>query len=180
MRVRAARTSADVNVKQHSFVIPGRASRREPGIHTHDGGYGFRARRFAAPGMTTERKTLLRILAAQFAPELCWIPSLPNEEGAGKTGCWPHPRSRVQKNKTHTSIQVRPGRPGLPCAMVLRLIARSPRSTGLVSLRRGAFRSLDPSVGGQDHAPSPSASLCDRLAAFASIAPRLTFRDEWP
>jgi hypothetical protein len=29
-------------------VIPGRASWREPGIHTPDGGYGFRARRFAA------------------------------------------------------------------------------------------------------------------------------------
>jgi hypothetical protein len=30
-----------------SFVIPG-APRREPGIHTHDSGYGFRARCFAA------------------------------------------------------------------------------------------------------------------------------------
>jgi len=27
------------------FVIPGRASWREPGMHTPDGGYGFRARR---------------------------------------------------------------------------------------------------------------------------------------
>src|SRR3954463_3937512 len=27
----------------------GRASWREPGIHTHDGGYGFRAHRFAMP-----------------------------------------------------------------------------------------------------------------------------------
>src|SRR5689334_5623738 len=41
---------SDSHVKQQlSVVIPGRASWREPGIHTHDGGYGFRARRFAAP-----------------------------------------------------------------------------------------------------------------------------------
>jgi len=43
-------------------VIPGRANGsarsaarwqapREPGIHTPDGGYGFRARGFASPGM---------------------------------------------------------------------------------------------------------------------------------
>jgi hypothetical protein len=33
----------------HYFhVIPGLA-KREPGIHTHSGGYGFRARRYAAP-----------------------------------------------------------------------------------------------------------------------------------
>jgi hypothetical protein len=32
----------------YSIVIPGRAAWREPGIHTPDGGYGFRARSFAA------------------------------------------------------------------------------------------------------------------------------------
>src|SRR5215475_7764061 len=32
-----------------ALVIPGCAGRRRPGIHTHDGGYGFRARHFAAP-----------------------------------------------------------------------------------------------------------------------------------
>ena len=31
------------------FVIPGCASWRRPGIHTHYRGYGFRARRFAPP-----------------------------------------------------------------------------------------------------------------------------------
>src|SRR5258708_1363452 len=33
-------------------VIPGRASWRRPGIHTPGGGYGFRARARARPGMT--------------------------------------------------------------------------------------------------------------------------------
>src|SRR3954464_11762507 len=32
-----------------SCVIPGCAPWRRPGIHTHDGGYGFRARDFVAP-----------------------------------------------------------------------------------------------------------------------------------
>jgi hypothetical protein len=50
-------------------------------------------------------------------------------EGAGKTGCALHPRSRVQNahKKTHTSIQVQRRQSGLPCAMVLRLMSCSPR-----------------------------------------------------
>jgi|GEM_PF-1902741 len=38
-----AARSANVS-DDSSFVVPGReAKRSEPGIHTHDGGYGFRA-----------------------------------------------------------------------------------------------------------------------------------------
>ena len=50
-------------------------------------------------------------------------------EGAGKTGCTLHPRSRVQfaRKKTHTSIQVQRKHSGLPCAMALRLTSSSPR-----------------------------------------------------
>src|SRR5207248_11323752 len=50
-------------------------------------------------------------------------------EGAGKTGCALHPRSRVQcaQESAHTSIQVQRRASGLPCAMVLRLMPRSPR-----------------------------------------------------
>jgi len=65
----------------------------------------------------------------------------------------------------------------------LRLIARSPWCAGLFShhRRRNDSHRLDPSVGDQDHAPSPSASACLRLGqAKASIASRLTFRDDWP
>src|SRR2546429_9567508 len=54
-------------------------------------------------------------------------PSL--SEGAGKTGCALHPRSRVHLHtkNAYTSIQVQRKHSGLPCAMALRLIARSPR-----------------------------------------------------
>ena len=63
------------------------------------------------------------------SPEVCWITSRPLSEGAGKTGCAPHPRSRVlfAQTKVHTSIQVRREHPGLPCAMALRLTSSSPR-----------------------------------------------------
>src|SRR5438132_7119215 len=48
--------------------------------------------------------------------------ALIEKEGAGKTGCALHPRSRVQlrTKNAHTSIQVQRRASGLPCAMVLR------------------------------------------------------------
>src|SRR5690349_9095502 len=60
---------------------------------------------------------------------------------------------------------------------------RSPRSAGLVSLRRWQiiFRQLDASVGAsgpRDFAVCMDLRSSD--AAHTSIAPRLTFRDDWP
>jgi hypothetical protein len=52
-----------------------------------------------------------------------------------------------------------PKQSGTPCAMVLRLIPRSPRSAGLVSLRRLPElppASLIPASGDQDHTALPS------------------------
>ena len=48
-------------------------------------------------------------ISRRIAPEVLHFVSLPrNREGAGKTGCALHPRSRVQsaQKETHTSIQV--------------------------------------------------------------------------
>ena len=67
-------------------------------------------------------------LAARCARGLLKIcPSL-REEGAGKTGCALHPRSRVRsaQRKVHTSVQVQRRASGLPCAMALRLIRDRP------------------------------------------------------
>jgi hypothetical protein len=63
------------------------------------------------------------------APEVCISSPSPRTEGAGKTGCALHPRSRVQdaQKNAHTSIQVQRRQSGLPCAMVLRLTSCSPR-----------------------------------------------------
>jgi hypothetical protein len=89
----------------------------------------------------------------------------PKQEGAGKTGCALHPRSRVQTahKKTHTSIQVQRRQSGLPCAMGLRLISCSPRRPALLppSLPRSVSfpRNLTPASGCQDHTTSPYASM---------------------
>ena len=82
-------------------------------------------------------------------------------EGAGNAGCALHPRSRVQDcaKKTHTSIQVQRKHSGIPCAMALRLMPRSPRrrirlvtvAAGLMADRSGwiasATGSLAPATG---------------------------------
>ena len=55
--------------------------------------------------------------------------SLPRQRGAGNAGCALHPRSRVQScaKSAHTSIQVQRKHSGIPRAMALQLMPRSPR-----------------------------------------------------
>ena len=62
-------------------------------------------------------------------PSLARIPRPRKKEGAGNAGCALHPRSRVRRaqKKVHTSIQVQRKHSGIPCAMALRLMPRSPR-----------------------------------------------------
>ena len=90
----------------------------------------------------------------------------PKKEGAGKTGCALHPRSRVQNcaKKTHTSIQVQRKHSGLPRAMVLRLISRSPWRPGFLATiaPRNSPQDLTPASGRRDHTTSPSASRAVR------------------
>ena len=83
-------------------------------------------------------------------------------EGAGKTGCTLHPRSRVQlrTGKAHTSIQVQAEHPGLPCAVALRLTSCSPRRTALLPPsppRSLLLENLTPAPRRQDHTTSPYA-----------------------
>src|SRR5260221_8856330 len=72
--------------------------------------------------------------------------------------------------KTHTSIQVQSEHSGIPCAMALQLMPRSPRrrirlvtvAVGLTAnptrLDRFSHRQLDTSNGCQDHTVLPYAS----------------------
>jgi hypothetical protein len=64
----------------------------------------------------------------RIAPEL-WLSFRPRKRAQGMPGAGWHPRSRVQLalEDAHTSIQVQPEQPGIPCAMGLRLIPCSPR-----------------------------------------------------
>src|SRR5262249_32800529 len=74
------------------------------------------------------------------------------------------------------------GYPGLPCAMVLRLIRDLPGDRAFLppSLRGSLRASLAPASGRQDHTTSPSAAACARLApASTSIAARNSaYRDD--
>jgi hypothetical protein len=100
-------------------------------------------------------------------------------EGAGNAGCTLHPRSRVQsaQKKAHTSIQVQRRQSGIPCAMALRLMPRSPRRRVPFCHRRQRIRTclspvgpthlrwLDISNGCQDHTVLPYATNAVRLRA---------------
>src|SRR5947207_9370089 len=110
--------------------------------------------------MTAERGCAF---SRRIAPEVCIFvcPSL-RTEGAGKTGCTLHPRSRVQlrTENAHTSIQVQAEHPGLPCAVALRLTSCSPRRTALLPPsppRSLLLENLTPAPRRQDHTTSPYA-----------------------
>jgi hypothetical protein len=113
-------------------------------------------------------------------PRVCMTLSLLRTEGAGNAGCTLHPRSRVQDvhKNAHTSIQVQSEHSGIPCAMALRLMPRSPRrrirlasvAAGLMAGRSGrtdfATDSLTPATGARTtrfcrtHQRRSSRALC--------------------
>ena len=88
------------------------------------------------------------------------------------------------KKETHTSIQVQRRQSDIPCAMVLRLIACSPRRSGFVCHRRPAddgwpdarlgrlrlLRDLTPTLRRQDHTTSPYAATRLRQEASPGMA----------
>jgi hypothetical protein len=78
------------------------------------------------------------------------------QEGAGNAECALHPRSRVQvaQRNAHTSIQVQRRQSGIPCAMALRLIPRSPRRANSSCHRRCRLDSASDPVGSM---PPPTA-----------------------
>jgi len=123
------------------------------------------------------------------APEVCSNSPPSKTEGAGNAGCTLHPRSRVQcvHGNAHTSIQVQSEHSGIPCAMALRLMPRSPwRRIRLASIAAGLMaqsirldrirhRQLDTSHGCQDHTvlPYASASYVQRDVNRSRVCPAL-------
>jgi hypothetical protein len=119
-----------------------------------------------------------RDLAASFTRGLNGSLPSTSKEGAGKTGCTPHPRSRVPMHlaEAHTSIQVRQEHPGLPCAMALRLTSRSSRRTALLPPSPALLiASLAPAPRRPNHTTSPYASGACVSRAFRvhRIPPRV-------
>src|SRR4051812_21334030 len=84
---------------------------------------------FAALAMTRLKFKRDFVFSRHHLPEVLHEPCPSAKEGAGDTGCALHPRSRVQyvREIAHTSIQVQRKHSGIPHAMALRLMARSPR-----------------------------------------------------
>jgi hypothetical protein len=112
------------------------------------------------------------------------------KEGAGNAGCTLHPRSRVREwqSKVHTSIQVQRKHSGIPRAMALRLIPRSPRrrirschrrlriEVLPARLSRQFLRKLGISNGCQDHTASPYASAPSSCTPFIAHEVHLALR----
>src|SRR6187399_1169473 len=99
-------------------------------------------------------------------------------EGAGKTGCLLHPRSRVRfaQTKLHTSIQGSAKHSGLPCAMALRLTSCSPRRTALLPPSPALLIArLTPAPRRPNHTTSPYASgaYVYRALSVHRISPRV-------
>ena len=105
-------------------------------------------------------------------PELSWCLTLADEaEGAGNAGCQHAPMGPEQQKAREVGPQVRPGDPGVPRAVGLRLIRALPGETGLVCHRlhwtrlRLVKRHLP--LGRQACTISPSAMRRARLARFS-------------
>ncbi len=100
------------------------------------------------------------------ASEGCIVSSLPIVERAqGMPGarCTRGPVCPCAKQEPHTSIQVQRRQSGIPCAVALRLISRSPRGPGflapVVHVMRSIIADLTPASGRRDHATSPYANV---------------------
>src|SRR5260221_10554962 len=109
---------------------------------------GYVSRR--SPGRRRGRifKMHVRILATRCARGLRELSRL---EIRGRRECRVHAAPAVSRaklcKKTHTSIQVQRRQSNIPCAMVLRLISRSPRRSGfLVTVVCASSRKLDAGV----------------------------------
>src|SRR5215813_437120 len=86
---------------------------------------------------------------------------------------------RVQQKKHAAEPQVRAGTPGLPCAMVLRLIRALPGDQALLSPSpTDRSHDLTPAQGRQDHTISPSASRCSSHNTPRPSHPAAYVRDD--
>jgi len=103
-------------------------------------------------------------------------------EGTGNAGRPMRPQPCVQSKKARKQVTtVTPETPGIPRAMVLRLIARSPWWPGFLATIASRIipRDLTPASGRQDHTTSPSALRAFRLEASKRPPhPALNVRDD--
>ena len=120
---RAAGVNCSLQVIASVTKLVGWVERSDTHRHVRVGIDGYR---FAPPILRRRTFAISRRIAPEVLHFVC--PSI-ETEGAGKTGCALHPRSRVQlrTENAHTSIQVQRKHSGLPCAVALQLTSCSPR-----------------------------------------------------
>ena len=119
-------------------------------------------------------------ISRRWSPEVCISFALSIIEGAGKTGCLLHPRSRVRFALTKTAHEHTGQREhsGLPCAMALRLTSCSSRRTALLPPsppRNLLLENLTPAPRRPNHTTSPYASrpLACARSHVHRISPRV-------
>ncbi len=106
--------SVEARVTRGHDESPGRCGRLSIRISKQPRDEGPPSRDASAPGFWQEA-TLVRT------------------EGAGNAGCWPQPMARLQQEK-QAAVTTGPAESsGIPCAMVLTLIARSPWGPGFLA-----------------------------------------------
>ena len=128
----------------------------------------------------TSLRIWLRILAARSARGLHLLLALFEIEGAGKTGCLLHPRSRVRfaQTKLHTSIQGSGNTPAFPAQWLYGLLRALPGER-LFCLRRPREASLlldlAPAPRRPNHTTSPyaQATHVSRSSRVHRISPRV-------
>jgi hypothetical protein len=130
--------------------------------------------RARACGGRGDHRAQLRDLAARFARGLACSFRPLQSEGAGNAGRPMRPIAACAEIVVESTrvCQVTPESPGIPRAMVLRLISRSPRRPAFLppSLADVAAN-LMPASGHQDHTTSPSA--CTRRRQSAACVHRI-------
>ena len=120
------------------------------------------------------------ILAAHYRPRFPSSFALSKSEGAGKTGCLLHPRSRVRfaQTKAHTSIQGSGSIPAFPAQWLYGLLRALPGER-LFCLRRPREASLLPNLAPAprrpNHTTSPYAQAAhvSRSSRVHRISPRV-------
>jgi hypothetical protein len=113
------------------------------------------------------------------APEVCKETPPPKERGRREDRVRAAPAVSCAlciKKRSHMSIQVQRKHSGLPCAMALRLIRALPDDQDLLTPSSTGYpANLTPTLGRQDHTPSPYASVPFVIGTSASTASRPAF-----
>ena len=131
--------------------------------------------------MSKSLRTTIRILAAPNARVLLHARPSKEVRAQGMPGAGRNPWPACSKKKQAAVTTGTAKTSGIPCAMVLTLIARSPWGPGFLAplrARSSSQRAWPQRREARTHTPSPSARAAFVLRALASTASRFACRDD--